>query len=186
MAKLFPDAPPIGFLQWMMVGVPVDAVAAAAYLVLPGAIRVAAVEAQRRARSQRHRAYSARALGPMSIAERRVMLVFAGDRRAVDAAVADSRRRVLLPRLVGAAPAAAFRGRLDRRGRHGPAAVPGSVGSQAPASACSTGRPPSRLPWGVLVLLGGGFALADATRATGLADWIGTRTRIDPRREPAS
>ncbi|MFN2426352.1 MAG: SLC13 family permease, partial [Candidatus Binatia bacterium] len=31
-----------------------------------------------------------------------------------------------------------------------------------------------KIPWGVLVLLGGGFALADATRATGLAEWVGT------------
>jgi sodium-dependent dicarboxylate transporter 2/3/5 len=33
----------------------------------------------------------------------------------------------------------------------------------------------SRLPWGVLLLFGGGFALADACRATGLAEWCGQR-----------
>lgn len=33
----------------------------------------------------------------------------------------------------------------------------------------------SRLPWGVLLLFGGGFALADACRATGLAEWCGDR-----------
>jgi sodium-dependent dicarboxylate transporter 2/3/5 len=31
-----------------------------------------------------------------------------------------------------------------------------------------------RVPWGVLLLFGGGFALADAFRTTGLADWLGT------------
>lgn len=31
----------------------------------------------------------------------------------------------------------------------------------------------SKLPWGVLLLFGGGFALADACRATGLAEWCG-------------
>ncbi|HEX5788927.1 MAG TPA: DASS family sodium-coupled anion symporter [Woeseiaceae bacterium] len=31
-----------------------------------------------------------------------------------------------------------------------------------------------RLPWGVLILFGGGLALAGAVAATGLADWIGT------------
>lgn len=31
----------------------------------------------------------------------------------------------------------------------------------------------SRLPWGILLLFGGGFAIADATRATGLAEWSG-------------
>lgn len=33
-----------------------------------------------------------------------------------------------------------------------------------------------RMPWGVLVLLGGGFSLAAAIRATGLAAWIGDET----------
>lgn len=31
----------------------------------------------------------------------------------------------------------------------------------------------SKLPWGVLLLFGGGFALADACRVTGLAEWCG-------------
>jgi sodium-dependent dicarboxylate transporter 2/3/5 len=30
-----------------------------------------------------------------------------------------------------------------------------------------------KLPWGVIVLLGGGFALAEAIRASGLAAWVG-------------
>ncbi|XP_046440679.1 solute carrier family 13 member 5-like [Daphnia pulex] len=30
-----------------------------------------------------------------------------------------------------------------------------------------------RLPWGIVLLLGGGFALSDATQASGLSDWIG-------------
>jgi sodium-dependent dicarboxylate transporter 2/3/5 len=33
----------------------------------------------------------------------------------------------------------------------------------------------SRVPWGVLLLFGGGFAMADAFRTTGLAEWLGVR-----------
>ena len=36
-------------------------------------------------------------------------------------------------------------------------------------------RSASELPWGVLVLFGGGLSLAAAVQATGLAEWIGTR-----------
>jgi sodium-dependent dicarboxylate transporter 2/3/5 len=36
-------------------------------------------------------------------------------------------------------------------------------------------RTASRLPWGVLLLFGGGFALADACKVTGLAEWCGQR-----------
>jgi sodium-dependent dicarboxylate transporter 2/3/5 len=32
----------------------------------------------------------------------------------------------------------------------------------------------SRVPWGVLLLFGGGFAMAEAFRATGLAPWLGS------------
>uniref|UniRef100_A0A7C2JZQ7 SLC13/DASS family transporter n=1 Tax=Schlesneria paludicola TaxID=360056 RepID=A0A7C2JZQ7_9PLAN len=31
----------------------------------------------------------------------------------------------------------------------------------------------SRLPWGILLLFGGGFAIAEACRTTGLAEWMG-------------
>lgn len=39
-------------------------------------------------------------------------------------------------------------------------------------------RTASRLPWGVLLLFGGGFALADACRVTGLAEWCGERLAV--------
>jgi sodium-dependent dicarboxylate transporter 2/3/5 len=42
----------------------------------------------------------------------------------------------------------------------------------------------SRLPWGVLLLFGGGFALADACRVTGLAEWCGQRLAVAVEGQP--
>ncbi|OGG97716.1 MAG: anion transporter [Candidatus Lambdaproteobacteria bacterium RIFOXYD12_FULL_49_8] len=36
----------------------------------------------------------------------------------------------------------------------------------------------SKLPWGVLILFGGGLALADGFQATGLATWIGSQVKL--------
>jgi len=35
-----------------------------------------------------------------------------------------------------------------------------------------------RLPWGILLLFGGGFALANAFRISGLAEWMGTQLMV--------
>jgi sodium-dependent dicarboxylate transporter 2/3/5 len=36
----------------------------------------------------------------------------------------------------------------------------------------------SKMPWGVLILFGGGLAMADGFKATGLADWIGSQVGL--------
>ncbi|HXC50638.1 MAG TPA: SLC13 family permease [Candidatus Limnocylindrales bacterium] len=172
MAKLFPDAPPIGFLQWMLVGVPVT------LLLLPVTwfylVRFASPLWQRTFLLDHSAVADQRqVLGPMTTPERRVMMVFAA--------------AALLWMLRAPIHTESF----TFPGWSGLLSVPRAVGDSTVAIAMAlvlfvipSGRKPgerlldwptaAKLPWGVLVLLGGGFALADATRATGLAEWIGS------------
>jgi sodium-dependent dicarboxylate transporter 2/3/5 len=153
---------PLTFLAWLAVGVPMAAIGLAlAYLVLtrwvfplrlvrlPGSAELV--------REQRAR------LGPMSRGERTVAVVFAATALLWVC-------RPLVARVVpgltdtGIALAGAvllFVLPVDwRRGK----AVLEWVDAR-------------RLPWGVLLLFGGGLSLADAVSGTGLAAWIGEGLR---------
>lgn len=171
LARLFPDAPPVGFLQWMMVGVPVTLVLLPlAWLYL---VRFASPLWKRDFTLDRSAiALQRRGLGPMSVAERRVMIVFATTAALwmlrspihTDAFTFPGWSSLLAePRFAGDSTVAV-----------GMALVlfllPSGRGAGERLLDWKTA---AGIPWGVLVLLGGGFALADATRASGLADWIG-------------
>jgi solute carrier family 13 (sodium-dependent dicarboxylate transporter), member 2/3/5 len=172
MARLFPEAPPIGFLQWMLVGVPVTLVLLPLtwfYLVrFASPLWKQSLQLDRSAISEQRRA-----LGPMSTAERRVMVVF-----AVTAVLWMLRSPI-------------HTDLFDYPGWSGLLSQPRFTGDSTVAvgmalllflvpSGMKSGerlldwKSASGIPWGVLLLLGGGFALADATRATGLAEWIGS------------
>jgi len=172
MAKLFPEAPPIGFLQWMMVGVPVACVLLPLtwfYLVrFASPLWKSEVVLDRTAlRKQRSD------LGPMSTSERRVMMVF-----AATAALWMLRS----PIHTDTFSSPGWSGLLSQPQFAGDSTV--AIGMALVLFLIPSGRVEGerlldwktavKIPWGVLVLLGGGFALADATRATGLAEWVGT------------
>ena len=145
----------VGFAQWMMVGVPLSAVMlvlAWALLVkvayplgtreVPGARRLIAAEIT--------------ALGPPSAAERRVAAVFA--------LVAGL--WILRPLLAEAAP-----GLSDP----GIAVFGGLLLFVIPAGggrALLDWEGARRLPWNVLILMGGGLSLGAAITASGLSEWI--------------
>ena len=146
----------VGFGRWMLLGVPLVAAGLpAAFLVLTWAYplgRSASAEAIRPLRA---------ALGPMSGPERTVAAVF------------------------GLVAALWVAGPLVREAVPGLSDTVVAMGGALLLFAIPADwrrmvfvldwRAAEDLPWGVLVLFGGGLSLAAAVQATGLADWIGTR-----------
>lgn len=152
----------IGFGQWMLIGVPVSAVMLAVCWVLLTRWRY---------KIGRHERPGARAsirealdgMGPASSAEKRIAIVF-----AVTAALWMSR-----PLLSHQFPALQLSDTSI--------AIAGALSLFVIPSGLSKGefllswQYAERLPWGVLLLFGGGLTLASAIQSSGLADWIGAQ-----------
>ncbi len=170
---LFPDAPTIAFGQWMVVAFPVGVIMLlAAWLLItrvmyraPPSLRIdPATVADERAR-----------LGPVSFEERAVLTVFAvtallwvfrvdldlggftvpgwSDVLPWPGLVDDGTVAIAMASLMFFIPA---RNREGGTRIMGPEIIP-------------------RLPWNIVLLIGGGFALASAFQQTGLAQLIGAR-----------
>jgi solute carrier family 13 (sodium-dependent dicarboxylate transporter), member 2/3/5 len=148
----------ISFVKWMMGGIPLVLVGLPAmYLILskliypvylkelPGGVQLIAQELKK--------------LGDLSIAEKRVAIVF-----AVTAFLWIVRPLIgyLIPEIsdAGIAIAAGISLFLIPSGDE----KPGTLVSWDDVS---------NLPWGILILFGGGLSLASAITSSGLADWIG-------------
>jgi len=170
-AQLFPSAPGIGFLRWMLVGVPiVIVVIPLAWLYL---VHVASGLARHSIKTDPDAiAGQLDALGPMRTPEKRVLIVF-----ATTALLWMFRR----PLELGALTLPGWSSLLPEPTMVGDSTVaiamalvlfmlPAGDGSR---ERLLTWEAAVKLPWGVIVLLGGGFALAEAIRVSGLAQWIG-------------
>ena len=157
----------ISFVDWMKIGLPVVLVMLPAcwLTVTRLALRIRATEGSE-GQQQVRRALDD--LGRMSITERRVLMAF-----AVIALAWILRQPVTLIEVGGNRP---FAGLTDHV-----IAVAGAIAMfLIPSGRAAAGNErlldwetATRLPWGVILLFGGGLSMASAIRSTGLADWLG-------------
>ena len=148
----------VGFADWMLVGLPVVVVG----LPLTHAVLTRVAFPLRLAEIPGGSAFLAAerdALGPMSGAEKRVAAVFAATAAAW----------IARPLLAGALPGLTDTG-VALAGALALFLLPGGRGGGEALLDWESARD---LPWGVLLLFGGGLSLAAAVRDTGLAEWIG-------------
>ncbi len=155
-AKLFPDAPRLTFAAWMAVGIPIAAaLTPVAWLVLTRfAFKVPVASEAERAELGAVLARKVAALGPWRPEELRIAAVFA------TAAVLWIWGPWLARSDSTVAVAAALALFLIPSGR--------------PAGGALIDWPTAaRLPWGMLILFGGGLAIAVAFESSGLSAWLG-------------
>ncbi|NBB73890.1 MAG: anion transporter, partial [Bacteroidetes bacterium] len=147
----------IGFAQWMTVGLPLVILSLPlTYYLLTWIypIEIEEIPGGRALINQQ-----IKRLGPMSDAERKVGLVFAGT----------ALLWVIRPLLSDIAPGLSDAGIAMTAGL-----VLFLVPTQTERNAhLLNWEEAEGLPWGVLILFGGGLSLADAISTTGLATWIG-------------
>ncbi len=174
--KLFPAAPQIGFLQWMLFGVPVAIVltlttwAYLTYVAFP--YPTVGWQADRRFLQDR-----LHELGPLTVAEKKVSLlaaataflwIFRSD-LPLGGITIPGWSQLLPPQvIVQDSTVAMFMALLLFL-------IPADRHSGKFLMDWETAE---KLPWGVLILLGGGLALAAGVEKTGLATWLGSRLSL--------
>lgn len=168
----------IGFIDWMMVGIP------AAALVIPAAwllLTKSAFRIESRIESEAgHEAVVAelKALGAMSRPEFRVAATFSvvailwmGQQYVWNPLLASLSEALALPVTLGVSNM-----QIAMAGALAMFLIPSGTGRRGEALMDWEGT--ARLPWGVIILFGGGLSLAAAIQATGLAEWLGGNLAI--------
>lgn len=168
----------IGFIDWMMVGIP------AAALVIPAAwllLTKSAFRIESRIESAAgHEAVVAelKALGAMSRPEFRVAAAFSvvailwmGQQYVWNPLLRELSQALALPVTLGVSNM-----QIAMAGALAMFLIPSGTGRRGEALMDWEGT--ARLPWGVIILFGGGLSLAAAIQATGLAEWLGGNLAI--------
>jgi sodium-dependent dicarboxylate transporter 2/3/5 len=150
----------IGFAQWMLLGVPLSLVMlVATWFLLTRVLFPVGRREVEGARSTIARELAA--LGQASVAEKRVAIVFCATALAW----------ILRPLLARQFPALQLSDTtIALAGALVLFLIPSGTGK---SERLLTWEYAERLPWGVLLLFGGGLSLAAAVAGTGLAEWIG-------------
>jgi len=169
MAKLFPLAPKVSFITWLKIGIPILIIFLPLiwyYLVFHFKIK-GSIPGSRELINE-----ELKGIGKMSIGEKRVMYIFIftvigwifregfvfdrivipgwGTLLGIGEYVSDSTVGMFSAFLLFMLPAGNKKRLLDWKSA-------------------------SQVPWGVGVIVGGGFAMASSFKSTGLADWLGTQ-----------
>lgn len=151
----------LSFVQWMMLGIPVVAILLPLlWFVVTRGLVSASPEDVARGRDVLRRAREG--LGPASAAEKRVLMVF------VAVASAWLLRDLVLVRIPG----------LERLSDMGVAVAGALLLFLLPSGDPERPRlldwsSAERIPWGIVVLFGGGLSIAAAMDSTGLSQWLG-------------
>ncbi len=151
----------LSFAQWMMLGIPVVAILLPLlWFVVTRGLVAATPDDVARGRDVLRRAREA--LGPASSAEKRVLVVF------VAVASAWVLRELVLVKIPG----------LERLSDMGIAIAGALLLFLLPSGDSERPRlldwsSAERIPWGIVVLFGGGLSIAAAMDSTGLSQWLG-------------
>ena len=170
LTQIYPDAPAIGFMQWMLFGVPVAAIfLPLCWLLLVRVLPTTRLDRAHASGSGRAAIHGQiRALGPLRRIERVVLFVFlltaAGwmFRSPLDLGV------LRVPGLTDVFPAA-----TDTSVAIAAAVLLFLLPGERGGMLFSWQEIQRGMPWGILLLFGGGFALADAMQQNGVTQFIG-------------
>ena len=172
--KAFPDGPAITFLDWMIMALPIVVIMTLGIWFLLTRV-VNRVDPKLEVGDKNTLANELAGMGILSTPERRVLAIF-----AATALLWIFRKPILVggASIGGWAPFLGLDGRVDDATVAIAAAivmflVPAGRGQRG--EALLDWETAVKIPWGLLLLFGGGLALAAAFQSTGLSGWIGLR-----------